>query len=155
MPSDRRPEAGARSPLEFRSRPCAGRCPWVVGTNLADFSDADFAKLEGANGTPDCQAGPEAPSMACHLDQPGTAHPLRLCAGWLAVVGHHHHGVILSVLAGRLPDTVLEPGDGWPELHSGLDSMITERALWQKALTQLTPKTLTAVRAGAPETGVE
>ncbi|MCX5278111.1 MULTISPECIES: hypothetical protein [Streptomyces] len=66
--------------------------------------------------------------MACHLDQPGTAHPLRLRAGWLAIVGHHHR-LILSILAGRIPEAVLEPGDGWPELHADLDAMIAERAL--------------------------
>ncbi|MCZ1012167.1 DUF6283 family protein [Streptomyces lydicus] len=150
MSSAHLPEASALTPWEFRSRPCAGRCPWIVGTNLADFSDADFAKLERANGTPDCQAGLEAPNMACHLDQPGTAHALRLCAGWLAVVGHHHHGVILAVLSGRLPETVLEPGDDWPELHPDLDTMIAERALWQKALA---PKASAADHAAAPGTG--
>ncbi|MED7931158.1 hypothetical protein SMD20_43540 [Nonomuraea sp. LP-02] len=28
--------------------------------------------------------------MGCHLDQPDPAHPLRLCAGWLAVIDPHH-----------------------------------------------------------------
>lgn len=41
--------------------------------------------------------------MACHRDQPGTAHPMRLCAGWLAVVGRDHLGVRLKILAGSCP----------------------------------------------------
>lgn len=66
----------------------------------------------------------DAPVMACHKDQPGTAHPLRLCAGWLAVVGPHHLGVRMAVLTGELPAQALQPGDDWPELHESLAAMI-------------------------------
>lgn len=66
--------------------------------------------------------------MACHLDQPDTAHPIRLCAGYLAVVGRDHLGVRLKVMAGHLPETVLDPGEGWPALYESLEVMRARRA---------------------------
>ncbi|QWF81042.1 hypothetical protein HUW46_04467 [Amycolatopsis sp. CA-230715] len=92
------------------------------------FSDEDMRKLAGANGSPGDEAPHSAPAMSCHLDQPGTAHPMRLCAGWLAVVGPHHLGIRMQVIAGELPEQALRPGPDWPELHAGLDHLVAERA---------------------------
>jgi hypothetical protein len=85
--------------LEHRGKPCV-KCPWQADANLTDFSDADFDKLQAANGCRGAEAPVTAPMMACHLDQPDTAHPMRLCAGYLAVVGRDHLGVRLKVMAG-------------------------------------------------------
>ncbi|MGK5557969.1 hypothetical protein ACSNOI_40825 [Actinomadura kijaniata] len=49
--------------------------------------------------------------MACHKDQADTAHPLRLCAGWLAVVGPDHIGVRIAMLTGRLLAEAVYPPD--------------------------------------------
>lgn len=75
--------------LEFRTTPCTAR-PRRADTDLGAFSDADFAKLAAANGVQSPEAAIDAPMAPCHVDQPGTAHPMRLCAGWLAVVGRDH-----------------------------------------------------------------
>jgi hypothetical protein len=109
--------------------PLASRC------GLSLFSDADIAKLlaasDGTIGSVYDQADIErycsAPTLSCHLDQPGTAHPMRLYAGWLAVVGPEHMGIRMSVIAGRLPAEALSPGDGWPELYRDLEELLTHR----------------------------
>lgn len=51
-------------------------------------------------------------------------HALRLCAGWLAVVGRDHLGVRFAVLTGRLPEEVLEPGRRWPQLYKSFTDML-------------------------------
>jgi len=109
-----------------RERPCA-RCPWRRDVDVNGFSDADMRKLAQADGAPGAEAGLDAPQMACHLDQPETAYPLRLCAGWLAVVGRHHLPTRLAVLAGRLPAHALDPGPGWPALWCSLREMLALR----------------------------
>jgi hypothetical protein len=91
------------------------------------FSDADMAKLAHANGVAGSEAAPNAPTMSCHRDQPGTAHAMRLCAGWLAVVGPHHLGVRMAILAGRLPDDALVVGQNWPELRESLNHLLDDR----------------------------
>jgi hypothetical protein len=111
----------------YRMRPCTG-CPWRADVDLAEFSDADFAKLRRANGMPGAEASRDAPAMSCHQDQPGTAHAMRLCAGWLAVVGRDHLSVRMAVLAGRLPESAVVPGGDWPRLYESLEAMIAHRA---------------------------
>jgi hypothetical protein len=109
--------------IEYRRRPC-GRCPWRRDTDLGEFSDTDFAKLAAANGRPGAEAPMDAPMMACHRDQPGTRHALRLCAGWLAVVGPVHLAVRLHVLAERLPAEALTAPPGWPALYADLADLL-------------------------------
>lgn len=63
----------------------------------------------------------EATAMSCHKDQPGAAHPMRLCAGWLAVAGPHHVPTRMSLVAGTLPAEAVYPDTrGWPPLHASL-----------------------------------
>lgn len=90
---------------------------------MGKFTDNDFAKLESTNGSPGAEAPPSTASMSCHLDQPNTAHPLRLCAGWLAVVGYHHLSIRLHVIANRLPPEALIPDEDWPALYDDLAEM--------------------------------
>ncbi|MGH3737608.1 MAG: DUF6283 family protein [Micromonosporaceae bacterium] len=112
--------------VDHRRHPCA-ECPWRTDVDLSNFSDADFAKLAANNGLPGHEATVDTPMMACHRDHAGTAHPRRLCAGWLAVVGRDHLSVRLKVLAGKLPDDVLDAGPDWPRLYSDLDEMLDHR----------------------------
>jgi Family of unknown function (DUF6283) len=107
--------------VEYRQRPCVD-CPWRTDADLDKFSDQDFAKLVRTNGVPGGEAPPGTNTMACHQDQPGTAHAMRLCAGWFAVVGPDHIGVRMMVALGKLP--ALTPGPDWPPLYSSLEEML-------------------------------
>ncbi|WP_399479599.1 DUF6283 family protein [Streptomyces sp. OUCMDZ-4982] len=73
-------------PCSYRSSPCR-KCPWRLDVDLTEFSDADMDMLVRASGRAGADAGLGAGSLACHLDQPGTRHALRWCAGWAAGVG--------------------------------------------------------------------
>ncbi|MEU8319667.1 DUF6283 family protein [Nonomuraea sp. NPDC048881] len=109
--------------LEFRSRPCGGErvCPWRRDADLTAYSDEDIRKLIQA-GEGDTRGGAHSLDeaelmfggrrMACHLDQPDAAHPLRLCAGWLAVVGPPHVRARLSVLLERRAVQLAARGPG-------------------------------------------
>jgi hypothetical protein len=120
--------------IEFRAYPCA-ECPWRRDTNLALFSDADFAKLRAADAgvitsiNDPAELGEllSAPAMACHKDQLDTAHPLRLCAGWLVAVGNDHLWTRMKILTGALPASALSPGNDWPALYTDLDEMQSRR----------------------------
>jgi hypothetical protein len=114
------------SEIEYRRRPCS-RCPWRQDSDLSAFSDADFRKLEAANGSASAEAPLTAPMMSCHLDQPGTSRPMRLCAGWLATVGPDHLGVRLHLIAERLRPDCLQTAADWPALHATLDDMNRQR----------------------------
>ena len=129
--------AAAVAEEEYRESPCT-RCPWRVDADLTAFTDADMDRLTRANGTPGREAPLNARTIACHLDQPGTAHPLRLCSGWLAVVGPYHLGVRMMVIAGNLPVAVLARHPGWPAL---VDSLATLLARRERALGRQTPET--------------
>lgn len=111
----------------YRAYPCV-QCPWRAGADLSSFSDGDMSRLVRANGAVGVEAARDAPAVACHLDQPDTSHPMRLCAGWLAVVGRHHLGIRMAVLAGRLPEEALAAGEGWPSLYESLDDLLADRA---------------------------
>ncbi|MFI6883848.1 DUF6283 family protein [Streptosporangium canum] len=134
------PETIAAEVTEYRTRPCAGTgrvCPWRTDADLTAFSDADMDRLvragggdtaPGAHSLDDVERMAAAPQMACHRDQPDTAHSLRLCAGWLAVVGPHHLLTRMSVLSGRLPRAAVEPDtSGWPPLHASLGALLACR----------------------------
>ena len=106
-----------------RDWPCT-RCPWCTDTDLTEFSVADMRKLARASGQPGAEAPHTAQAMCCHLDQPGTSHPMRLCAGWLAAVGADHLGIRLAVMAGHIRVAALHPGAGWPTLHTSFTALI-------------------------------
>ncbi|MER6514558.1 DUF6283 family protein [Nonomuraea sp. NPDC001636] len=126
--------------LEFRSRPCGGErvCAWRRDADLTAYSDKDIRKLIQAS-EGDTRGGAHTLEvaeqmfggrrMSCHLDQPDTAHPLRLCAGWLAVVGPHHVRARLSVLVGQLPIEAIHPDTTtWPPLVFDLEELLERRA---------------------------
>jgi len=86
-----------------------------------------MAMLRGANGGPGAEAARDATTVVCHLDQPGTAHAWRLCAGWLAVVGHHHLGIRIAAMFGGLPSRALNPPAHCPPLYASLDDLEAAR----------------------------
>ncbi|MFJ9782523.1 DUF6283 family protein [Amycolatopsis sp. NPDC101161] len=110
-----------------RSHPCR-QCPWRRDADLTAFSDADMAKLANANGSAGSEAATSAPAMSCHIDQPDTTHPMRLCAGWLAVVGRDHLAIRMAMLADTLPPDAVTPAPDWPRLYVSLEDLLTERA---------------------------
>ena len=110
-----------------RTQPCR-QCPWRRDADLTAFTDADMAKLANANGSTGAEADTSAPAMSCHLDQPDTTQPMRLCAGWLAVVGRHHLAIRMAMLAGKLPPEAVTPSADWPPLHPSLEELLDERA---------------------------
>lgn len=141
-------EAGT---LEFRARPCGGEpvCPWRGDADLTAYTDEDVHRLieasegdtrGGAYNQADAERMISARRMACHLDQPGTAHPLRLCAGWLVVVGPHHYRARLALLTGQLPPAALYPDTrDWPPLVDGLDELLARRDAQLAALGPAEP----------------
>ena len=144
--AERRPDPRSRrvsalgEPHAFRDRPCR-RCPWRTDCDLTDFTEEDMQRLRRADGRPGAEARPGASTVGCHLDQPGTAHPFRLCAGWLATVGDHHVVVRMALAVQAIPRRAVEPGPDWPALHLNLDALL---AAWIRQL---------AVRAGTPAPG--
>jgi hypothetical protein len=58
--------------------------------------------------------------FACHKTAEGREIA---CAGWLAVVGHHHLGVRFAVAMGRLDAAVLVSGPDWPMLYGSYSEM--------------------------------
>ncbi|WP_369696685.1 DUF6283 family protein [Streptomyces sp. XD-27] len=118
-------EAGVER--EFREFPCA-RCPWRTDADLTAFFEEDIAMLRRADGRPGAEAPLDAPVVACHLDQPDTAHAFRWCGGWLAVVGAHHLAVRLAIVFDSLPGQALAPRPGWPRLYASLDALLEARA---------------------------
>lgn len=125
---------------DYRHQPCH-RCPWRMDCDLTDFTEQDMQMLHRADGRPGVEAPVTAPTLACHLDQPSTAHEYRWCAGWLATVGAEHLAVRLALLAGSLPPEAVEPGPLWPALYPDLDDLLTART------QQLT---IVAALAGCP-----
>lgn len=123
-----KPTTTTAAAAEYRESPCT-RCPWRVDADLTVFTDADMDRLRRADGTPGREAPLDARTIACHLDQPGTAHPMRLCSGWLAVVGPYHLGVRMLVIAGKLPAAVLSRRPGWPALVDSLATLLARRDL--------------------------
>ncbi|MEV4083150.1 DUF6283 family protein [Nonomuraea fuscirosea] len=122
----------------FRRRPCDGerKCPWRRDADLTAFTERDMARLarcergvraDDATAEEDMHAV-QGPVMSCHKDQPGTAHPMRLCAGWLAVVGPYHVPIRMSLIAGALPAEAVYPDTrDWPALHAGLAELLASR----------------------------
>ncbi|WP_344876128.1 DUF6283 family protein [Allokutzneria multivorans] len=109
--------------IDYRRTPC-DLCPWRRDADLAKFTSGDREKLIACNGTPGNEAPMQARMLSCHPDQPGTRHAMRLCKGWLVVVGEHHLQVRMHRIAGRLPDDAVAPVDGGPALYSSLAEML-------------------------------
>jgi hypothetical protein len=65
--------------------------------------------------------------FACHKTAEGAE---QACAGWLAAVGRKRIGVRAAVALGRLPVSVLDPGEGWPQLHTGYDEMVAAKVIY-------------------------
>lgn len=132
MADDAAPAAADADPalLEYRQRPCVATratprgCPWARGTDLAAFDAGDMRMLARAHGAPGAEAPVNAPVIACHKDQDDTAHPLRLCAGWLTVIGPYHLGVRLQTLNGRLTGEGPVPDATWPQLYDDTPAVI-------------------------------
>ncbi len=61
--------------------------------------------------------------FACHKGEPGNESADVACAGWLATEAHAHVGVRVAVAGGQLPEEILEPGEGWPELYTSFQDM--------------------------------
>lgn len=78
--------------------------------------------------------------MSCRKDQPGAAHPMRLCAGWLAVVGPHHVPTRMRLITGTLPGQAVYPDTrDWPLLHASLADLLARRAEQLKAHQTIRP----------------
>lgn len=105
-------------------RPCPS-CPWRTGNTADMIPGYDHEKAENLAATsPSVDGtGPDfgAPIFACHQSSDGQEFA---CAGWLATVGHRHPSVRLAVMAGRVHPSQLEPGPGWPELHTSFADVI-------------------------------
>jgi len=113
---------------EFRriAKPCPG-CPWRVDKDATHIPNFSLEKAEGLAQTSPCERG-FGPSytdnmFACHQSKEGEEFA---CAGWLATVGSEHPRVRLAVATNRLPHWALRPGEGWPELHSTFQQVITK-----------------------------
>lgn len=66
--------------------------------------------------------------VACHLDQPGTPHAYRWCAGWLATVGEYHLAIRLALAFDILAGHAVKPRSNWPRLYASLDALLAARA---------------------------
>jgi hypothetical protein len=112
------------STIRTLPQPCQS-CPWVTTNTARDIPRFSLSKAEGlAKTCPDAKGlGPDffASIFACHLSAEGADFP---CAGWLAAVGRAHPQVRLMVIDGALPSEALDPGDGWPELHTDFQQVI-------------------------------
>jgi hypothetical protein len=105
--------------VPHRRRPCA-ECPWRRDTEPGQFHAERYDALACTTGAPGKEAPIGAPIFACHKSPEGREEA---CAGWLAAVGGEHLGVRYAVVTGALPGSVLNPGEGWPELFDSYDEM--------------------------------
>lgn len=105
--------------MPYCVRPCAN-CPWRRDSPAGEFTADRYQALRATAGRPGREAGLAAPVFACHKTEPGSD---RACAGWLAVAGIEHLGIRLAITLGRLPASVLRPGENWPELFASYDEM--------------------------------
>ncbi len=105
-------------------KPCPS-CPWRVDQRASDIPNFSIDLAENLAGTcPDERVhGPDfgAAQFACHQSRDGAEV---VCAGWLAVAGHAHPAVRLSVMLGDTPHEALTPGGDWSELHESFADVI-------------------------------
>lgn len=105
--------------IPHRRHPCK-ECPFRRDTPPGQFEACRFDALRKTSGTAGDEAPIGAPMFACHKSPEGREEA---CAGWLAVAGYEHLGVRLAIAQRLLPASVLEPGDGWPELFGSYSEM--------------------------------
>lgn len=108
------------------AKPCPS-CPWRVDKDATHIPNFSLEKAEGLAKTSPCERG-FGPSysdnmFACHQSRGGEEFA---CAGWLATVGAEHPRVRFAVATGRLPHWALQPGDGWPALHTTFQQVIAK-----------------------------
>ncbi|MEU6718275.1 DUF6283 family protein [Nonomuraea sp. NPDC046802] len=108
--------------LKHRGFPC-GPCPFRRDAPLGVFTPQQFEDMRKTCRSADGHAAVNAPLFGCHPGEPGTDDDLA-CAGWLAVEGRNSLRVGLAIAFDRLPDTVLDPGPGWPELYGSFEEMV-------------------------------
>lgn len=109
--------------IPYRKAPCP-ECPWRVDTEPGQFTSCRYDLLAKTTGSPGREVPFGSPLFACHKSIEGKD---QVCAGWLAAVGHYSIQVRFLVSQGRLPGEALEPGEGWPELHTDYESMRTAK----------------------------
>ena len=105
--------------LAHKKYPC-NECPWRRDTPPGKFPEHRYEALRNTAGTPGRERPLGSPMFACHKSPEGRE---AACAGWLAVSGIEHIGIRLAIVTGRIPASVLQPGDGWPELFDSYDEM--------------------------------
>jgi hypothetical protein len=106
--------------MPHRKRPCH-ECPFVRTTPPGQFTAARYEALRSTTeDAENVQAPLGTPLFACHLTHEGRDMP---CAGWLAAVGYSSIPVRVLIARGRLPSSVLQPGDDWPPLFDSYDAM--------------------------------
>lgn len=105
--------------MPHRKRPCP-ECPWTISTPPGQFPESRYDALACTTGAPGREARFGSPLFACHKSHEGKDVP---CAGWLAAVGIESITVRLLVCQGRLPASVLKPGDDWPELFASYEEI--------------------------------
>lgn len=96
-----------------------------MDTPAGQFDAERYEALRTTTGEPGREAPLGSPLFACHKSPEGAE---LACAGWLAAVGYWHIGVRLAVAAERLDPAALEPGEGWPALHTTYDEMAAAKA---------------------------
>ncbi|MFF3224131.1 DUF6283 family protein [Nocardia suismassiliense] len=129
-----------QQPLRRRlNTPCTNletrvyECPWVVSTPAGQFSRERFEALADTTGAPGQEAGLDrvddldsTPLFACHQSIGGRE---QACAGWLAAVGWTNLKLRFEVARGRLDAEALEPGPGWPQLHTSYAEMMDAKII--------------------------
>lgn len=101
-------------------QPCSS-CPWRVDRHADQIPNFRLELAERLHATTSDQFG--APVFACHQSREGQEV---VCAGWLARYGWNSIAVRLQLLSGDYRPEMLEPGDGWPELHETFEQVIAK-----------------------------
>ncbi|MEX5747468.1 DUF6283 family protein [Massilia sp. X63] len=129
--------------LRKSARPCRA-CPWREDASARDIPNFDMDLAESLAATcPDERGmGPDfsVSLFACHKSREGKEIA---CAGWLAMVGHRHPQVRLAVLTKRLTPSTLEPGAGWPALHTNYQQVLKKLRATNPAPAQTLPPAAT------------
>lgn len=115
--------------LSYKKRPC-NECPFRVDVPIGRFPTQRFEELRRTAGRPGQEAPLTASVFACHKTEEGKE---AACAGWLAVCGGYHLGIRFAVIEGRLPGSVLSPGEDWPELYPTYEAMSDAQYAWTVA----------------------
>ncbi|OYN81753.1 DUF6283 family protein [Mycolicibacterium sphagni] len=105
--------------LPHKRYPC-NECPWRRDTPPGKFPAERYEALRSTAGEAGHERPLGSPIFACHKTDEGKE---QACAGWLATVGIEHIGMRLAVVTNRLPGSVFQPGDDWPELFDTYDEM--------------------------------